>query len=106
MYTLGGEVLDKRKLTKVITIATIITSIVTVVSLGVRYLIPLYLAYKFSIETGRASSVGIIGGADGPTVVFYGGQHYITPITIIIIVFGLASIAEIIYLILNRKVIK
>ena len=50
--------------------------------------------------------MGIISGADGPTIIFYGGQHYITPITIIIIVFGLASIVGIIYLILNKKVIK
>lgn len=98
--------MDKRKLTKIITVTTIVSSIVTALSLGVRYLFPLYLAYKFSIESGMASSVGIMVGADGPTVIYYGIRPDTILITIITVVCGLLSIAGIIYLILNKKVIK
>jgi len=95
--------LEKQKLRKLITIGTIITSIATVMGLGVRYVIRLYLAYKFSIESGISGPIGIIGGADGPTVIYYGIQPDTTLITI---AFGLLSIAGIIYLIFNKKVIK
>jgi len=95
--------LDKRRLIK---IGTVITGSVAVMSLGVRYVIPLYLAYKFSIESGISDTIGIIGGADGPTVIYYGIQPDTTLITIITIVFGLLSIPGIIYLVFNKKVIK
>ena len=95
--------MKKQKLTKLITIGTVITSIVTIINLGFKHLLPLYMSSKLIIEKGRSNSIGIIGGADGPTVIFLSGQF---SSNFTIIVFALLSIAGIIYLIFNKKAIK
>jgi len=73
------------------------------ISLGFKYALLLYMRFKLSIGSSEATAIGIIGGADGPTVIYLAGNN---GINIPIIALGLLSIAGIIYLILNREAVK
>jgi len=88
----------KRK--KLITALTMISIIITVVGLTFDFVIPRYLAYRFSLDATAGGSIGIIGGADGPTSIFIAGK---TPSASIALVFALLSAAGIIYLALSRN---
>lgn len=88
------------KYRKVVTILTIITTIVTLISTAFGVGIRLYLLYKYNISANKASSIGIIGGADGPTAIFISGipfSHYLT------IAFALLSAIGITYLIFIKR---
>lgn len=57
------------------------------------------LYYKTSaLNVGEAASIGIIGGADGPTAVFVttpGWMHYITPVIFLMIgIWGLIRLRK------------
>lgn len=95
--------MGKGKLRKVIAILTITTTIITIISAGFDFLIPMYLSYKLRNEVGKASSIGIIGGADGPTAIFVTSRSFPYLITVI---FALFSIAGVLYLFFDKKVRK
>ena len=88
--------MKKGKFTKVVSIFTTITIIITFISVAVSFLMPIYLSYKYHIDSNKVS-------ADGPTAIFVASQlspHLIT------FIFALISIIGIIYLILAQKVTK
>lgn len=86
---------------RIIMIITIVTSIITIVSVSWEFIIRMYLQYRFQITTdNNASSIGIIGGADGPTSIYLSGSPYSSIITII---FALLSALAIIFLVVTRK---
>lgn len=89
------------KYRKIIIIITIVTTIITIIGVLWKYIMRMYLHYKFQTNTNSASSIGIIGSADGPTSIYLSGSQYLGLITII---FGLLSVLGIIYLIATRKV--
>ena len=79
----------KGKSTKTVKIFAIISAIITLVSVGFNLLTP-----------REASSIGIIGGADGPTAIYIVGRlspHIFTGI------FGFFSIAGMVYLFFTKK---
>lgn len=90
----------KSKLRKAIAILTILFAIITIISEGFNFLIPIFISHRFNINTDRASSIGIIGGADGPTSIFISG--IVRPYTFTFI-FALLSILGLLYLLLTRK---
>ena len=63
----------KRK--KLITALTMISIIITVVGLTFDFVIP-DIAYRFSLDATAGGSIGIIGGADGPTSIFIAGKRH------------------------------
>lgn len=80
----------KINLTKIVMIFTIISTVITLVSVG----------FTLLMRRPEASSIGIIGGADGPTAVYVASQlspHVFTGIA------GLISIAGMIYLFFSKK---
>ena len=88
---------------KIIVALTIITTIITIVSASWEFIMRMYIQYRFQISTDNynsASSIGIIGGADGPTAIFLSGKQYSSIITLL---FALLSAVGIIYLILTSK---
>jgi|LSQX01.2.fsa_nt_gb Na+-transporting methylmalonyl-CoA/oxaloacetate decarboxylase beta subunit len=88
---------------KTIIILTIITTIITIASASWKFIMRMYIQYKFQNSTDNynsASSIGIIGGADGPTAIFISGIPYSGIITF---VFALLSALGITYLILTSK---
>ncbi|MGE4283897.1 MAG: sodium ion-translocating decarboxylase subunit beta [Clostridia bacterium] len=95
--------MEKTRLIKSVTILTIITTVITLVSAAFDFLMSRYLSHKFHMDASNASSIGIIGGADGPTAIFVTGKASLHLITII---FGLFSIAGIVYRIFTRKTLK
>lgn len=84
---------------KVIKSITIISLIITLVSGLVNFVASLIKFNKFDMNLAAGSSVGIIGGADGPTSVFIASK---TPYNIITIIFGVISIIGIIYLLVHK----
>jgi len=86
---------------KAITIFTVLCGIITFISIFLGRLLPLYLSHKFNAGTGNvgSGSVGIIGGADGPTAVFVSGQSSFHLFTAI---FALLTILGVIYLVVIR----
>lgn len=87
-------------LRKVITLLTIIFVIITIISFGFNLLIPKLIAHRFKIDTDKASSIGIIGGAYGPTFIFIKGIVHPYMFTFI---FALLSLLGFLYLFLTRN---
>ncbi|MBU5313842.1 sodium ion-translocating decarboxylase subunit beta [Tissierella carlieri] len=90
-------------LRKVVTIFTVIAMAMTIISISFNSLLTMYLSYKLNNEVGKVSSIGIIGGADGPTAIYLTSQPHPYLFTVI---FLLLSIAGALYLFFIRKVIK
>jgi Na+-transporting methylmalonyl-CoA/oxaloacetate decarboxylase beta subunit len=74
-----------------ITIITTISGALVLYNLAIRYLVPIYLEYKYEVFTKDASSVGIIGGADGPTFIYLTNfkQQESTPLFLLLFILGL-----------------
>ena len=92
--------MKKKKVMKVITILTIACALLAAVSAFYNYLLPVFLSYKFNKDIRDARSVGIIGGADGPTAIYVSGQissHWFT------VIFAALSILGGIYLIAAKN---
>jgi len=90
--------MKKEKKAKVVAIFTVICAFVAFISAFFSLLLPLYLSYKFNIDPGNAGSIGIIGGADGPTAIYVSGSssHVFT------VFFALLTILGIIYLVIDK----
>lgn len=84
---------------KVIKTITIISLIITMVSVVVNFVVPIIKFNQFNMELASGGSVGVIGGADGPTSVFIAGK---APYHIITIIFGVISVIGIIYLLVHK----
>lgn len=70
--------MGKEKLTMTVNILTIISAVITLISAAYSFLIPMFLWYKLQLNTSKASSIGIIGGADGPTAIYLTNQPLFT----------------------------
>ena len=82
----------KGKSAKMVMIFTIISTAITLVSIGFNLLTP-----------QEASSIGIIGGADGPTAIYIAGRlspHIFTGI------FGFFSVVGMVYLFFTKRLRK
>lgn len=85
---------------KVIKLLTVICALVAVISVFLTYILPLYLSHKFINDVTNSVSVGIIGGADGPTVVYLAKSSSTPWFTI---VFAVLAILGVIYLLLAKN---
>jgi Na+-transporting methylmalonyl-CoA/oxaloacetate decarboxylase beta subunit len=84
--------------TKAVTTLTVIAAIITVISAAYKFLLPMVLSLVLNFDTKDAASVGIIGGADGPTAIYITGR--LTggvPRYLITVVFASVTVAGIIY---------
>lgn len=95
--------MQRKKLNKIIKILTIISALITIVSASFRYLLRLYVKFKFKINIKDASAVGVIGGADGPTMILLESNSHRHIFTLIFAVF---SILGMIYLITEKHLVK
>lgn len=95
--------MEKVKLKRVAIIFTVITTIIAVISGVFNFLMPRYLAYKFSLDIPNASSVGIIGGADGPTAIYVVGQTNQGFSQFITIIFALLSVIGFLFIIFIKE---
>lgn len=85
---------------KVVGIITIISAVVTLVSELFYFILPLLLSHSFQPTSGKQNSIGIIGGADGPTAIYIAHQPSLHMVTIIAAMITVAGIA---YLLIKRK---
>ena len=79
---------EKSLIVRVVTVFTIICALVTFISAFSSSLLSLYLSYRFNINTRDASSIGIIGGADGPTAIFISGKSSFQLFTALLTILG------------------
>jgi len=84
----------------IVAVLTVLCGLVAIISILVRLVLPLYILRKSSINIKDAGSIGIIGGADGPTVIFLAGGAFWSFVSII---FALAALAGIIWLIAAKR---
>ena len=63
-------------LRKAVMIFTVIAMAMTIISISFNSLLTMYLSYKLNNEIGKVSSIGIIGGADGPTAIYLTSQSH------------------------------
>ena len=84
---------------KFVFVFTVICVTAVVMSASYNYLLPLYLSYKFNEDFRGASSIGIIGGADGPTSIYL-SSFLPSNITAI---FALFATVGIIYLVIAKR---
>jgi len=76
--------MKKSILTKVVAVITIVCTLITIASVFVNFVLPLYLSYKFNRDIKNAGSIGIIGGTDGPTTIFITSDPGLSiPVTVI-----------------------
>ena len=89
----------KVNIKKAVGILTAISAIITVLFGLYYFLLPAYLLHKYLPDAKGAASIGIIGGADGPTAIFVSGWSSAWQI---IVVSGVIAIAGVAYLILPK----
>jgi Na+-transporting methylmalonyl-CoA/oxaloacetate decarboxylase beta subunit len=80
---------------KLVILLTIFAAAITLTGIVVVYII----RYKYKLD-GSHGAIGIIGGPDGPTVIYLTGQSSIYQF---IVTFALLAVAGIIYLLFTRK---
>ncbi len=66
--------MNNKIIRKIIIISTVFFGAAAAIGISYEYLLPLYLSYKLNTDLSDASSIGIIGGADGPTAIFISGS--------------------------------
>ncbi|HHU74693.1 MAG TPA: sodium ion-translocating decarboxylase subunit beta [Clostridiales bacterium] len=95
--------MKRMKFRKVIWVLTIVNLVITILMIGLDYIMPAYLSYKLnkSIGISKNKSIGVIGGADGPTSIFIAGSNNHN--TLFMIIFGILTFGGFIYLIITRK---
>lgn len=91
--------MNNKLLKRLITIFTILCLIATIANMSFRYFYPLYLSYKFNLDIKGASSIGIIGSADGPTSILISNAISLNYTAI----FAFLSIIGMTYLIIAKK---
>lgn len=84
----------------IVTTVTVISIFITLITGGYDFILPLYYSIKYKLDLNGASSIGIIGSADGPTSILITGTQYIYYIRAL---FALISIGGISYIILSKR---
>lgn len=85
---------------KVVGIITIISAIAALISEIFYFILPILLSHSFQPTSDKPNSIGIIGGADGPTTIYIAHQPSLHLFTIIAAMITVAGIA---YLFIKRK---
>jgi Na+-transporting methylmalonyl-CoA/oxaloacetate decarboxylase beta subunit len=92
--------MNNKRRKRIVKIITVLSMLAAIIGFSYKYLLILYMSYKFHSDLSDAASIGVIGGADGPTTIFIAGsRNYI----IVPVIFTLISIAGALYLIVTRK---
>ncbi len=84
---------------KLILIVTVLSAVIFLIHTVIKFFLHLYLTNKFDSDFSDASSIGIIGGADGPVSIIVANAQFSC-------LFGLLPViaaAGGIYLYLTRK---
>lgn len=88
--------MEKAKLRKLVRILVIIS----IIFVSLYFLFHMYISYKLTREVEKPATIGIIGGADGPTAIYLGRQ---SSSYIVSFIFILLIIAGVIYLYFTKK---
>ncbi len=84
---------------KIVLISTIILAMILLIYIGYPRIIAIYLQHKWKVDLEDAASIGIIGGADGPTSILISSNSN----SFVTIILALLVLSGSIYLIKTRK---
>ncbi len=84
---------------KLILIVTVLSAVIFLIHTVIKVLLHLYLKNKFDMDLSDASSIGIIGGADGPVSILVANAQFSRLLGLL----PLIAVAGGIYLYLTRK---
>ncbi len=91
--------MNNKLIRKIVMILTIFCGVAAAIGISYEYLLPLYLSYKLNTDLSDANSIGIIGGADGPTAIYLSGS--VSPgITAAFVILAAIGIA---YLVITKR---
>lgn len=91
--------MKNRKLRKLLTVLTVICALITVISLFFDILLSLYAWGKFNAYIKDSNTIGITGGADGPTAIILAGKFTSWWISV---VFAMFTVLGIIFLVSTK----
>ena len=77
---------------------TVLSGIIVTYQIVFYYLAPMYLLAKYNKDLNGAASIGIIGGADGPTYIYLSSSANKSSIPVFLLLF----IAGIVYFIIRK----
>lgn len=84
---------------KLILIVTVLSAVIFLIHTVIKVLLHLYLKNKFDMDLSDASSIGIIGGADGPVSILVANAQFSRLLGLLPII----AVAGGMYLYLTRK---
>ena len=84
---------------KLILIVTVLSAVILLIHTVIKVLLHLYLKNKLDMDLSDASSIGIIGGADGPVSILVANVQF----SRLLVLLPLIAVAGGIYLYLTRK---
>ncbi len=84
---------------KLILIVTVLSAVIFLIHTVINVLLHLYLKNKFDMDLSDASSIGIIGGADGPVSILVANAQFSRLLGLL----PLIAVAGGMYLYLTRK---
>ncbi len=84
---------------KLILIVTVLSAVIFLIHTVIKVLLHLYLKNKLDMDLSDASSIGIIGGADGPVSILVANAQFSRLLGLL----PLIAVAGGIYLYLTRK---
>jgi len=61
---------DKSIKLTLLTVSTVLWALAALISAFSNSILSLYLSNRFNLDVRNTVSVGVVGGADGPTVIF------------------------------------
>lgn len=90
----------KESIEKVVVIITVISTITILINEMFNFILPMLLSHIFQPDSSESGSLGIIGGADGPTAIFISHQP---PLHLVTIIAAMITIAGISYQFIEKK---
>lgn len=85
--------LMKKKILYAVKILTAISAVIALASVMFQLLLRIYISNKYQLSNANAAaSIGIIGGADGPTVIYVSDHSSFNLLTLIAVIITIAGI--------------
>ena len=80
---------DKSIKLTLLTVSTVLWALAALISAFSNSILSLYLSNRFNLDVRNTVSVGVVGGADGPTVIFLSDNtHFFTALFAVLAILG------------------
>lgn len=80
---------DKSIKLTLLTVSTVLWALAALISAFSNSILSLYLSNRFNLDVRNTVSVGVVGGTDGPAVIFLSGNtHFFTALFAVLAILG------------------